>query len=143
MAGTEPDAPRIFTPDYYQRMRDLERTAWWNAGMRDVASSLLSLVPLPASGRLLDVGCGSGQTMEWFRGLHLNWQAFGLDVAPEALTAARLFGFTKILRASALDLPIATASVDLAIALDVLQHLPLGGGDVQALTEMARVVRPG
>lgn len=143
MTRRDADAPLIFTPDYYQRMRELEHASWWNAAMRDVASSLLSLVPLPDRGRLLDVGCGSGQTMEWFQGLHPEWKTYGLDVAPEGLAAARMFGLTNILRASALDLPVATASMDLVITLDVLQHLPLGGGDARAMSEMARVLRPG
>ena len=33
-------APRIFTPEYYERMRRLEAISWWNAGMRDVAAAL-------------------------------------------------------------------------------------------------------
>src|SRR4030095_5096768 len=27
--------PRIFTPEYYARMRELETSGWWNAAMRD------------------------------------------------------------------------------------------------------------
>jgi SAM-dependent methyltransferase len=34
-------------------------------------------------------------------------------------------------------------SVDLAITLDVMQHLPLDGGDVAALGELRRVLKPG
>ena len=137
------DAPLIFSPEYYRRMRDLERLSWWNAGMRDVAASLLGLVELPHRGTLLDVGCGSGQTMEWFRHLHPEWSAFGLDVALEGLQAARTNGTQGVLRASALELPFPSGSMDLVITLDVLQHLPLDGGDVRALSEMARVLTPG
>lgn len=136
-------APRIFTPDYYERMRVLESTSWWNAGMRDVAWMLLSLVTLPTRGQMLDVGCGSGQTMSWFSSLQPHWRTLGLDVAPEGLAAARAIGLRTVLRASALDLPIPTASVDLVMTLDVLQHLPLDGGDARALDEIARVLKPG
>ena len=45
--------------------------------------------------------------------------------------------------ASALALPIPSRSVDLAITLDVMQHLPLDGGDVTALAELKRVLKPG
>lgn len=143
MADPPAPGPLIFSPDYYQRMRDLEAGSWWNAGMRDVADSLLGQVTLPTHGRLLDVGCGSGQTMSWFQARQPGWQAFGLDVAPEGLAAARAQGLVNVMRASALDLPIATASVDLVITLDVLQHLPLGGGDQRALAEIVRVLKPG
>lgn len=135
-------APRIFTPEYYERMRDLEAGSWWNAGMRDVAALLLQLVRLPPTGLLLDVGCGSGQTMEWFRRQHPHWRAIGVDVAPEGLAAARARGNT-VMRASALELPLPAQSVDVVITLDVLQHVPLGGGDARALGEISRVLRPG
>jgi SAM-dependent methyltransferase len=141
----EPEAlhgSRIFTPEYYQRMRELESSSWWNAGMREVATELLSLAALPGSGMMLDVGCGSGQTMSWFTQTHPGWRSFGLDVAPEGLAAATALG-ESVLRASALDLPARSASVDLIITLDVLQHLPLDGGDRRAIAEFVRVLKPG
>jgi ubiquinone/menaquinone biosynthesis C-methylase UbiE len=137
------DAPRIFTPEYYQRMRDLEAVSWWNAGMRDVAALLLDLASLPETGRLLDVGCGSGQTMEWFARMHPAWRTIGVDVASEGLAAARARGLTEIVRGSALALPLPDRSVDLVMTLDVLQHLPLDGGDGRALAEIVRVLKPG
>jgi SAM-dependent methyltransferase len=137
------NAPRIFTPEYYTRMHDLEEGSWWNAGMRDVASLLLELAPLPPSGLLLDVGCGSGQTMKWFTRSHPGWRAIGLDLAPEGLRAARARGLKQIVRGSAIELPLPAQSVDAVITLDVLQHLPLDGGDAAALGEIARVLRPG
>jgi SAM-dependent methyltransferase len=133
---------RIFTPEYYARMRELEAQSWWNAGMRDIAASMLELAPLPPAGLLLDVGCGSGQTMAWFAGLHRGWQTIGLDVAPEGLAAARARN-NRVLRASALELPFPAAAVDLVVTLDVLQHLPLGTGDRTALSEIGRVLKPG
>ena len=136
-------APRIFTPEYYERMRDLESASWWNAGMRDVAEQLMRLASLPSAGRLLDVGCGSGQTMTWFERLYPAWKVVGLDIATEGLRAAKALGATTVLHGSALDLPVPTQSVDLVITLDVVQHLPLKGGDRKALAEMARVLKPG
>lgn len=57
------EAPRIFAPEYYRRMRALEAHGWWNAGMRDVAELLLARADLSEHGTLVDVGCGTGQTM--------------------------------------------------------------------------------
>lgn len=137
------EAPKIFTPEYYERMRLLESASWWNAGMRDVAASVLELAALPSAGVMLDVGCGSGQTMRWFKGVRPGWRTVGLDLAREGLAAASASGVKSVMCASALDLPLPSASVDLVITLDVLQHLPLAGGDRQALKELARVVKPG
>lgn len=134
--------PMIFTPEYYARMRALESDGWWNAAMRDVAARLLRLSGIAATGTMLDVGCGSGQTMDWFRSLYQGWETAGVDVSPEAVTAARRTG-AAVSSASALALPFADRSVDLVITLDVFQHLPLRGGDLVALAEIHRVLRPG
>ncbi|HUF46348.1 MAG TPA: class I SAM-dependent methyltransferase [Vicinamibacterales bacterium] len=143
LAETPVAAPKIFTPEYYARMRELEAASWWNAGMRDVAGRLLDLAGLAREGLLLDVGCGSGQTMSWFLDARPGWRAVGLDLSIDGLRAARASGVPRVLRGSALELPLPSASVDLVISLDVLQHLPLDGGDRRALTEMARVLKPG
>jgi SAM-dependent methyltransferase len=134
--------PRIFTAEYYARMRDLETLSWWNAGMRETARRLLDRAHLPVSGRMLDAGCGSGQTMSWFLDAHPNWIATGIDIATEPLVAARLTHLS-VQRATALDLPFANGAFDLVISLDLLQHLPLDGGGGRALVEFARVLRPG
>jgi len=135
-------APRIFTAEYYARMRELETGSWWNAGMRDVAGELLGDAGLPSAGTVLDVGCGSGQTLAWFANRFGAWHALGCDVSGEAVSAARQLGF-EISQASALALPYPAAAADVIISLDVLQHVPLGGGDETALAEMRRVLRPG
>jgi ubiquinone/menaquinone biosynthesis C-methylase UbiE len=124
-------------------MRDLEDVSWWNAGMREVAASLLDSLPLPDRGSLVDIGCGSGQTMLWFERRYPGWTTMGLDVAAEGLVAGRQRGARRLMRASALALPIGGGSADLVMSMDVLQHLPLDGGDERALAEMARILKPG
>lgn len=134
--------PMIFTPEYYDRMRQLEASGWWNRGMREAAERLINLAALPEHGTLIDVGCGSGQTMGWFRDLRPGWTTYGLDLAPEGLRAARHFG-EQVVLSSALEMPFADQSADMVVTLDVLQHLPLPAGDRTALAEIARVLRPG
>lgn len=123
-------------------MRELEDGSWWNAAMRDIAGCLLHDAPLPSTGTVIDVGCGSGQTLAWFDRTFGSWRTLGCDIASDAVSAARQLGF-EIAQASALALPYPAASADLVISLDVLQHVPLGGGDETALAEMRRVLRPG
>jgi SAM-dependent methyltransferase len=135
-------APRIFTPEYYARMRELEAGSWWNRGMRDIARMLLDRAQLPEEGRMLDAGCGSGQTMSWFLGNYERWTTAGFDVAAPALGAAHA-NKLSVCQASTLNIPFESGSVGLIISLDVLQHLPLENGDVTALREFARVLTPG
>ena len=136
------ESPRIFTPEYYDRLRQLESSSWWNAGMRDIADILLARASLNPSGLVLDAGCGSGQSMQWFLRERPGWSAVGADVAREGLDSAHAAGYIVSL-ASVLELPFAGGSVDCILTLDVLQHLPLDGGDSRALAEFARVLRPG
>jgi ubiquinone/menaquinone biosynthesis C-methylase UbiE len=124
-------------------MRALEDASWWNAGMRDLAERMLHGAGLPPRGTLLDVGCGSGQTMTWFRRRWPGWDALGLDVARDGLRAAEVGPGLRVLAGSALYLPLPDACVDAVVTLDVLQHLPLGGADIRALREMRRVLRAG
>ena len=136
------EAPRIFSEDYYERMRLLESASWWNAGMRDIASTMLKHANLDGSGTMLDVGCGSGQTMAWFTSNRPGWNAAGLDIAKDGVIAARSAGLA-VVTGNALELPFESSSADLVITLDVLQHLPLPAGDVDCLREIRRVLRPG
>jgi SAM-dependent methyltransferase len=134
--------PPIFTPEYYAYWRQFEQAHWWTAGMRDVATMLMGMADLPRDGVLLDVGCGSGQGLQWFRGIRPGWRLVGIDPGMDGLTSAVATGFPAVLAASATALPFASGSVDAVITLDVLQHLPLDGGDRAALGEMRRVLRP-
>lgn len=146
--GNNPDdtvlaeASRIFTPGYYDELRRLEAGAWWNAGMREIASRLLDVGRLPRRGRVLDAGCGSGQTMAWLKQALPEWEMTGIDVAHDAVLAAASLGESVAL-ASVIDLPFAEKSFGLLVSLDVLQHLPLNGGDVMTLAEFRRVLEPG
>ena len=139
---TDGDAPRIFSPEYYARMRELEGSAWWNAGMRDIAQALLSMSALPRHGFLVDAGCGSGQTMSWFLSANSGWNAWGGDVATDGVRAAGESGLT-VSAADVMQLPLRNELADLVISFDVLQHLPLDGGDIAALNEFYRVLKPG
>ncbi len=136
-------APKIFAPEYYTHMRALEAASWWNAAMRDIAGDLLRRAGLPERGVLLDAGCGSGQTMEWFRTGWPGWRTIGLDLAMDGLRAARTVAANRVAGGSVLALPIPDQSVDVVITLDVLQHLPLQGGTGAALADFHRVLRPG
>jgi ubiquinone/menaquinone biosynthesis C-methylase UbiE len=108
--------------------------------MRSIAQRLLSSSGLPPSGRLLDAGCGSGQTMTWLGDLLPKWERVGVDVARDAVANARSIG-ENVSEGSVLALPFADASFELVVTLDVLQHLPLEGGDSAALAEMRRVLK--
>jgi ubiquinone/menaquinone biosynthesis C-methylase UbiE len=98
----------------------------------------VELVERYATGKtVLEVGCGTGLILH--RTARFARHAIGIDLSGGMLRQAQQRGL-HVAQASATDLPVATASVDVAYSFKVLAHIP----DIQgALREMARVVRPG
>lgn len=86
---------------------------------------------------VLEVGCGTGLILH--RVGRFARRAAGIDLSGGMLAKAAARGLA-VAQASATELPIATASVDVAYSFKVLAHIPDIAG---AMREMARVVRPG
>ena len=89
-----------------------------------------------------DLGCGTGATVH--RIAPLVGQVHGVDAEPAMLDVARSrcasVANVSLHEASVTDLPLPTHSVDLALAMLVLHHVP----DLEAaLAEVGRVVRTG
>jgi SAM-dependent methyltransferase len=112
--------------------------------MRQVATALLEPYLEPKSSRtILDAGCGTGVTLDWLRDLGVKGPSVGIDLSAHALNFCRSRNQARLCRASVLALPFADQTVDLVTSIDVLQHLPLPDGDLQALREFYRVLKPG
>jgi ubiquinone/menaquinone biosynthesis C-methylase UbiE len=101
--------------------------------------------------RVLDMGCGAGRhAFEMYR-RGADVVAFDQD-ADELANVLELFAAMKeagevpagaeadIKEGDALQLPFADAEFDRVVAAEVLEHVP---ADIQAITELARVLRPG
>jgi SAM-dependent methyltransferase len=91
----------------------------------------------PASGRLLDVGCGGGSHTAAFGAA--GWDALGIDVSEAQLALARERGCDVVL-GSAESLPLEDASFDAAVSM--WTHTDIDDWPA-ALREVRRVLRPG
>jgi SAM-dependent methyltransferase len=88
--------------------------------------------------RVVDVGCGTGIVLREY-----PWQArvlCGCDASNTALAFTRRRGIGDLVRGDVTALPFLTDSVDVLLALDVIEHLD---DDAAALRDLARVLRPG
>ncbi|HUR85584.1 MAG TPA: class I SAM-dependent methyltransferase [Solirubrobacteraceae bacterium] len=117
---------------------EAEEQHWWYRGRRRVLAAVLDGLDAPPAPRILDAGCGSGRNMVE---LAQRGTVAGVELAEASLRAARARDVGEVRAGSLSDpLPFDDDSFDLAVALDVLEHLP---DDRPALRELARVVAAG
>lgn len=122
----------------YREFYELEEHYWWSVGTRRLFTRLIAPFAAAGVGRVVDVGCGTGITL-----LEFPYPAVllcGCDFSPLALAFSRQRGVRSLLRSDATRLPFRTESVDLVLALDVIEHLD---DDARAVEEIARVTRRG
>jgi SAM-dependent methyltransferase len=86
---------------------------------------------------IMDVGGGPGYFADAFREAGARYAGIDPDVGELSLRGDAPEGF---LRASGLQLPLATGSLDLCLSSNVLEHVP---EPERMAAEMVRVVRPG
>lgn len=135
--------PTQFPPGYYDRISTVERDHWWYRGMRDLSAVLLAPWLERGGLDLLDAGCGTGGFLRWAIDSGALRSACGIDVASEAIERATAQVPEAVLRVgSILDLPYPSASFDVVVCNDVLQHLPQEDA-VRAMEQLGRVARPG
>lgn len=111
---------------------------WWFAGRRDLALTLIhDWIATRESPRILDIGCGTGATA---RDLRRYGEVTACDLALLPLQYCRRRGLDELVVGDVLRLPFRDGSFDLAVALDLLEHV---GDDIGAVRELHRVLKPG
>jgi SAM-dependent methyltransferase len=122
---------------YELQTHQVEDDHWWYRGRRSVIREAVRSLGLPAAARILDAGCGSGRNMV---DLASFGEVTGLELSEASVERARRRHVGEVVAGSLSErLPFPDASFDLALALDVLEHLD---DDRPALRELRRVVRP-
>ena len=115
-----------------------EDALWWYQGRRRVVmDSVQRAIAEVVAPRFLDAGCGGGATLTALAPLGA---CTGLEPSPPAREKALGRGVAAVVDGSIERLPFADASFDIALALDVIEHLD---DDGPALRELHRVVVGG
>ena len=124
--------------DYELQTLRAEDRHWWYRGRRTVLERVIDDLRLPARARILDAGCGSGRNMvELARhGTVTGHRAVATRASRWRASAAR----GEVGRRLGARDAVRGGSFDLAVSLDVIEHLE---DDLGALRELRRVVAPG
>ncbi len=94
---------------------------------------------VPASSRILDLGCGDGKT--YAQSLHTTARHYtGIDISMTALSDFRKLGLDSIFHDLSTQLPFEDQSFDVVICIEVLEHL---FAPAIVVAEAARVLTPG
>jgi ubiquinone/menaquinone biosynthesis C-methylase UbiE len=107
----------------------------------------LEHVPIAPDWRVLDVGCGGGQTIATIAAMTAQGRVDGVDYSAASVAVARetnvdsmRSGRVTVQRASVSHLPFADATFDLVIAVETHYYWPDVPND---LREIYRVLKPG
>lgn len=108
-------------------------------GWQTIARRFADMVSAGGLSRLLDIGCGTGQSLQIYEGRSAGY--VGIDLSFEALLAARRkYPTRRWCQADACRLPFVDSSFDTVAFSSVLHHIP----DFRpALLEARRVLSPG
>jgi SAM-dependent methyltransferase len=123
--------------DFELQTHRAEDRHWWYRGRRNVLERVIADLRLPARSRILDAGCGSGRNMVE---LARHGTVTGVELSGTSVALARDRAAGEVIEGSVLEMDLAADSFDLAVSLDVIEHLQ---DDLSALRELRRVVAPG
>ncbi len=126
--------------EIYSQIQAIERTHWWYVARRKIIFDWVfrTLADHPAA-HVLDIGCGTGFNIEHVRARY-GGQVVGLDLSTDALAFCRSRNLPDLVGGDSTCLPFRSASFDVIMALDLIEHLD---DDRAALREFARLLRPG
>jgi SAM-dependent methyltransferase len=123
----------------YAEMAAIDEGHWWYRARRRIVAEMITRYIKPTKGfSIAEIGCGTGSNLPVL-------EKFGHLTAVEPDAQARLYA-AKRSRATIVqgrlphELPLIDSSLDLAVMLDVLEHVD---DDVAALKAVAAKLKPG
>lgn len=126
------------TTSLLAKFDQVERYHWWWHGRRLLLSILIDHYGGNPQ-KLLDIGCGTGETLVFLKKTYPNLDLYGVDNSAEAIRYAKARKLKNICLGDVTHIPFPNASFDIVLLLDVLEHVK---NDLTALKEIKRVLKP-
>lgn len=122
-------------PDYYERQNYLQRM-WHDHKWQTITQLASSSTPK----RILEIGCAAGHMTKLLARAFPQAHITGIDIYPPAIARAKkLYPKLTFLVANAQQLPFKSASFDLVICTETIEHVVLPS---KLLSEVKRVLSP-
>lgn len=121
---------------------DIEATVemfhWWFVVRKKLLGLFLSFLDLPSKCLTIDIGCSVGSNLSVLEssGFHV----IGIDRSLYALSFTQNKGRGPLINGDLNELPIRSKSVELIVAMDILEHLD---NDTAGISEFYRVLKRG
>jgi SAM-dependent methyltransferase len=123
---------------YYETYYQHETEHWWFRWRFALIHEVIGRIEgIPKRPRMLDAGCGTGQMLKM---LQRQGSAVGLDLSHEAIIFAASRDARNLVLGSVTNPPFAEGTFDVALALDVIEHVD---DDCGILEGLRSIVRPG
>ncbi len=119
-----------------------DRPGFQNATYRPVHDAVLRRIDAEAPGRIVDLGCGTGQLTRRLRQKYPDAEIVGLDYSDGMLdqAAERIDGGAQLVQADAQQLPLRSATTDLVVCTESFHWYP---DQAAAAAGIAELLRPG
>lgn len=118
-----------------KKFNEIETQHWWWEGRRQLVRQLITQ---KRPQKILDIGCGTGETLSFIKSLFPKSLVYGVDTSIRALNYSRARGHKKIYKSNALNLPFKDNTFDVILFLDVLEHIEK---DVEAIKEAQKKLK--
>lgn len=116
---------------------EIEKHHWWWEGRRQILRQEIKKVK---NLRILDIGCGTGETLTFLDSYLPIPKLSGVDSSQVAVNYAKKRGHSDIRKVDALNLPYQDNTFDYILLLDVIEHIK---DDASLLSEAKRVLKKG
>ena len=108
-------------PSHLDELIELEDNYWWHIAKRELVTEIVTR-EFPAPARLAEGGIGSARNLVEFQ--KLGYEVVGFDLMPESVAHAKSRGLAQVhVHDLGLPWPVEANSLDVALMLDVLEHL--------------------
>lgn len=123
--------------NFYKTYFQVEQDHWWFRVRRNIILSLIKKYKFSKTAKVFDFGCGSGYLVGYLQRIGYE-NVSGSDTSLEAIEFGRKQGIKNLQSVELGQMP-QNSSLDLILALDVIEHIK---DDMSTIRALSRALKP-